>query len=436
MHDTEKRTTVAIRQKDLDTQLELLEIKRKEAFAQTAQDKDVANEQALQLGEKQVFLLDRRKAVEEREIANEVELERQRTDRELAVTEETKKREQAEIQRMLALEQEQRDKEIALIEKAKEEELANIERNLSLEQAEKDRQIALIEKVKQEELAEIDRGLSRERAEKARSIELAASERERKEAEIALETEIQKAEEAARDARHQVAEEKAKALSEKQRNLLERRLEVEREEISKDKTIKEAQIQKEAELIDVSKAREAAEIRKQLVREAEERDRDIALVGKAEEREREIILVKKTRELEEAEIDRLRITAEKAKAEHETGAVRIIADAEQEKAVELIRAEQAANASRIAEETQAEIASMHPWSARPRYARIPPRGIPMPSWSEPRPTARLGRSLPAAFRKKPPRAAGPRRKWKACVWKTRKPCWRPKPRAWRPRQAR
>ncbi len=470
VHDTEKRTTVAIRQKDLDTQLELLEIERKEAFAQAAQDKDVANEQALQLGEKQVFLLDRRKAVEEREIANEVELERQRTDRELAVTEEAKKREQAEIQRMLALEQEQRDKEIALIEKAKEEELANIERNLSLEQAEKDRQIALIEKAKQEELAEIDRSLSRERAEKVRSIELAASERERKETEIALETEIQKAEEAARDARHQVSEEiaikirqrtletrketlnidqdeaiavalqektvseeKAKALSEKQRNLLERRLEVEREEIAKDKAIEEAQIRKEAELIDISKAREAAEIRKQLAREAEERDRDIALVGKAEEleraeirrqlareaeerdreialvgkeeelrkaevqqratieleqkdreirviakeqerekadiqrflareteeREREIILVKKTRELEEAEIDRLRITAEKAKAEHETGAVRIIADAEQEKAVELIRAEQAADASRIAEKTQAEIASMH-----------------------------------------------------------------------------
>ena len=336
VHDTEKKTTVAIRQKDLDTQLELLEIERKEAFAQAAQDKDIANEQAQQLGEKQVFLLDRRRAVEEREIANEVELERQRTDRELAVTEETKRREQAEIQRRLAVEQEERDKQIALIEKAREEELANIQRNLSLEQAEKDRQIALIEKAKQEELAEIERTLTREQAEKARDIELAAKERERREAEIALETEVRNAEEAARDARNKVAEdiaikirqraletrkttldieqdeaiaaalqekavaeEKARALAEKQRALLARRLEVEQEEIGTEKAIEEARIKKEAEIIDVSKEREAAEIRKQLARESEERDRDIALVGKAEELERAEIRRHLAREAEE-----------------------------------------------------------------------------------------------------------------------------------------
>ncbi|MEM1161788.1 MAG: SPFH domain-containing protein, partial [Pseudomonadota bacterium] len=189
VHDTEKKTTVAIRQKELDTQLELLEIERREAFAQAAQDKDIANEQAQQLGEKQVFLLDRRRAVEEQEIANEVELEKQRTARELAVTEEAKKREQAEIQRRLAIEAEEREKEIALIQKAREEELAQIERNKALE------------------AAEIERNLRREQAEKARDIELTSKEKERREAEIALETEVQAAEEAARDARDKTARE-------------------------------------------------------------------------------------------------------------------------------------------------------------------------------------------------------------------------------------
>jgi uncharacterized membrane protein YqiK len=60
VHETEKRTTVAIRQKDLDTQLELLEIERQEAFARAGQDKEVSNEQALQLGQKQVYVLDQR----------------------------------------------------------------------------------------------------------------------------------------------------------------------------------------------------------------------------------------------------------------------------------------------------------------------------------------------------------------------------------------
>ena len=386
VHDTEKKTTVAIRQKDLDTQLELLEIERKEAFAQAAQDKDIANEQAQQLGEKQVFLLDRRRAVEEREIANEVELERQRTDRELAVTEETKRREQAEIQRRLAVEQEERDKQIALIEKAREEELANIQRNLSLEQAEKDRQIALIEKAKQEELAEIERTLTREQAEKARDIELAAKERERREAEIALETEVRNAEEAARDARNKVAEdiaikirqraletrkttldieqdeaiaaalqekavaeEKARALAEKQRALLARRLEVEQEEIGTEKAIEEARIKKEAEIIDVSKEREAAEIRKQLARESEERDRDIALVGKAEEleraeirrhlareaeeRDREIALIGKDEELRKRELaQRAAVEIEQKDSE-----IRVIAKEQEREKADILR---------------------------------------------------------------------------------------------------
>jgi len=430
VHDTEKRTTVAIRQKELDSQLELLEIGRKEAFARAAQDKDVSNEQALQLGEKQMYMLNQRMAVEQREIDNDVELERKRTDREIAQTEEAKKRESADIERLLTLEQERRDKEIALIAKAREEEIANIERNLALEQAEKDRQIAMIEKAKQEELAEIDRTLAREQAEKDRAIELSGKERQRQQAEIERETEVLKLEEIARDARHEVSErtaismrkraletkvsildidkdeafavvgqeqevsvEKARVLSEQQREILERRSEVAHDEIAKEQAIEAARIKKDAAIIDESRTREAAEIRRQLAREAEEWDRDIALVGKAEEletaeirrqlshdlaekdgeikiiakeqerekadilrylarekeeRDREIVIVNKTRELEEAEIKRLKVTADKEKAEHTVDSVRKVADAERSKDID-----------RIQQESTAEIAKMH-----------------------------------------------------------------------------
>ncbi|MCZ6523808.1 MAG: SPFH domain-containing protein [Alphaproteobacteria bacterium] len=124
VHDTEKRTIVSLRQKDLDTQLELLEIERQEAFARAGQDKDISNEEALQVGRKQIFVLDQQKAVEEKEIENELELERKRTEREVSITEEAQRREASEIHKALALEQERRDKEIAIIAKAKEEELA------------------------------------------------------------------------------------------------------------------------------------------------------------------------------------------------------------------------------------------------------------------------------------------------------------------------
>ena len=355
VHDTEKRTTVAIRQKDLDTQLELLEIERAEAFARAGQDKAVANEQALQLGQKQIYMLDQRKAVEEKEIQNEVVLEELRTDREIAITEEARKRESSDIERTLKLEQERRDKEIALIAKAREEELAKINRNLALEKAEKDREIELIDKAKEHELAEIRRRLAQESADKDREIELTAKERERQQAEIERATQVLQTEEAARDARHEAAEEvsramrrraletrlsilevekneafaeaqqeqevsdeRARILSEKQRFILDRRLEVEREEITKELAIEAARIQKEASVIDETKTREAADIRRQLAREQEERDREIALVAKAEElekaeirrrqsreqedRERQIALVAKDEELRRAEV--------------------------------------------------------------------------------------------------------------------------------------
>ena len=83
VHETEKRTTVSIRQKDLDTQLELLEIERQEAFARADQDKEVANQQALQVGQKQMYVLDQRMAVEQKEIDTEKALEQMRAERDI-----------------------------------------------------------------------------------------------------------------------------------------------------------------------------------------------------------------------------------------------------------------------------------------------------------------------------------------------------------------
>jgi flotillin len=316
VHTTEKQTTVAIRNKDLTTQLELLEIERQEAVARASQDKEIANEQAQQLREKQTFVLDQRLAVEQRELENEKALEQLRTERDIAFTAEAKRREIAQVQKELALEQERRDREIALIDKA------------------------------------------RERAERDKAIELAAKERERQEADIARATAVATAEERARDARHQASEEtalsvrkrsletrlgilqvdrdeavaaanqekeisdeRARILSEQQRFVLERRWEVEQEEIRKQQALETAQIQKEIVIIEEASQREAADVRSALSTRLEEMSRDIALIQKegerertdierflareAAERDREIALAAKTRELEVAETKRL-----------------------------------------------------------------------------------------------------------------------------------
>jgi uncharacterized membrane protein YqiK len=326
VHTTEKQTTVAIRNKDLTTQLELLEIERQEAVARANQDKEIANEQAKQLREKQTFVLDQRLAVEERELANEKALEQLRTERDIAFTAEAKRREIIQVQKDLALEQERRDREIALIDKAREMEVAEIARNLA-----------------------------RERAERDKDIDLAAKERERQEADIARATAVAAAEERARDQRHQTSEEtalsvrrrsletrlgilqvdrdeavaaakqekeisdeRARILSEQQRFVLEQRWEVEQEEIRKQQALETAQIRKEIAITEEAKQREVAEIHRALVRTQEDRDREIALVAKAEEleraqirrelareqedRERQIALVVKDGELEQAQV--------------------------------------------------------------------------------------------------------------------------------------
>ncbi len=383
VHDTEKRTSVSIRQKELDTQLELLEIERKEAVARASQDKEISNEQALQLGEKQTYLLDQRKSVEQREITNEIALEQLRTEREITIIEELKKRESSDIKKLLVLEQIRRDKEITLIEKAKEEELANIDRNLALEKAEKDRQIEMIAKGNEEEIAEISRSLARQKAEKDREIELVTKEGQRQEAEIKRETEILKAEELARDQRHkaseeaalsmrkraletklktltvdkndafaemghekEVSDEKSRVLSEKHKTILEHRWEVEQEEIAKEKDLETARINKQAAIVESNKILDATEVKRELARKLEERDREIALV-------------KKTSELEKTEIDRLKIATEKEKAQQLVETARKLAEAERAKEIERVSAEKAAQSRRIGEAMSAEIAGIH-----------------------------------------------------------------------------
>ena len=322
VHNTEKRTTVSIRQRELDTQLELLEIEKQEAFARAHQDREVANEQAQQIGSKQMYVLDQRMAVEQKEIDNEQALDRMRAERDVSATEESRRREAAEIQKTLELEKARRDREIELVGKTEEEQIANIRRKLSEERAERDRRIALVAKAEEEELVEITRELARERARKDKEIELIAKEQARELADIDRNTAVMAREEAARDERHQsseasalsvrrrsletrlamldidkdeafaqaqqereVASERARVLSEQQRFILEQRWQVEAEEIAKARALETAQIQKDIAVIEETRKREVAEIQRVLARETEERDRDIALSTKATELE-------------------------------------------------------------------------------------------------------------------------------------------------------
>jgi uncharacterized membrane protein YqiK len=383
VHETEKKASVAIRQKELDTQLELLEIERQEAFARANQDKAVSNEQALRVGEKQRYVLEQKIAVEETEIHNEQTLEQLRTERDIALIEEARKREVAEIDKTRITEQERRDREIHLIEKAKQEELANIQRNLDLEKAEKDRQIELHEKAKEEELAQIQRDRALNSALKDKEIQSISNEREREQAEIQRQTALAAEEDKAREQRNQaaeaaevaiqkqklesrlallevdkddafasaaqekaVAEEQARVLTEKQLFLLEQRWQVEQEEIQKELSVEQAQIEKESQVLLDSQKKETAEVHRSLARQQEERNREIALAAKQ-------------MELEQAEAKRLEATAARQRAEHEAESVRHVADAERQRIVDLIEAENNAQTRRVEEENKAQISKMH-----------------------------------------------------------------------------
>lgn len=383
VHETEKRTSIAIRQKELETQLELLEIERQEAFARSVQDRAISNEQALHVGEKQRYVLDQKLSVEQKEIENERVVEQLRTERDVAIIEESQKRESSEIEKSKQIEQQRRDREIVLIEKAKQEELAEIKRKLDLDKAEKDRQIELVEKTKEEELAQITREISLDAAQKDKQIQLIANERERDEAEIERQTAITAHEESARLERSKaaeqaeiainqeklktrlalldvnkqdalstsaqekdVAEAQATLLSEKQRFLLEEKWKVEQEEINKELDLEKAQIAKDTSILSESKKREAAEVQRSLARQSEERNREIALAAKDSD-------------LEFAAAKRLEATASRQQAEHNADSVRYIADAERQKIVDLIEAENNADTRRVEEENNAEITRMH-----------------------------------------------------------------------------
>lgn len=383
VHETEKRTSIAIRQKELETQLELLEIERQEAFARSVQDRAISNEQALHVGEKQRYVLDQKLSVEQKEIENERVVEQLRTERDVAIIEESQKRESSEIEKGKQIEQQRRDREIVLIGKAKQEELAEITRKLDLDKAEKDRQIELVEKTKEEELAQITREISLDAAQKDKQIQLIANERERDEAEIERQTAITAREESARLERSKaaeqaeiainqeklktrlalldvnkqdalstsaqekdVAEAQATLLSEKQRFLLEEKWKVEQEEINKELDLEKAQIAKDTSILSESKKREAAEVQRSLARQSEERNREIALAAK-------------DADLEFAAAKRLEATASRQQAEHNADSVRYIADAERQKIVDLIEAENNADTRRVEEENNAEITRMH-----------------------------------------------------------------------------
>ena len=383
VHDTEKKTSIAIRQKELDTQLELLEIERQEAFARASQDKNVSNEQALQVGSKQRYVLDQKLAVEQKEIENEQLLEQRRTERDISIIDEARKRELSEIEKTRIVEEQRRDREIVLIGKAKEEELANIQKILALEKAEKDRQIDLLEKSKQEELAQIEHDLSLDEARKNKEVDLISYAREREEAEIQRQTEISAKEEQAREDRNksteavrlsieftklqtrlallnlekddafataaqekEVSSEQARILGEKQRFLIDERWKVEEEEINKELDLEKAKIGKEAAILTESQKTEAAEVQRSLARQSEERDREIALAAKEAE-------------LEQAQVKRLEVSAVREKAEHDSESVRHVADAERQRAIDLIEAENNAQTRRVEEENKAQISRMH-----------------------------------------------------------------------------
>ena len=424
VHNTEKRTTVSIRQRELDTQLELLEIEKQEAFARANQDREVANEQAQQIGSKQIYVLDQRMAVEQKEIDNERALERMRAERDVNATEESRRREAAEIQKTLELEKARRDREIELVAKTEEEQLANIQRKLAEERAERDRRIALVDKAREEELVEIARELAREQAQKDKEIELIAKEQARQVADIDRTTVVMSREEAARDERHQsseatalsvrrrsletrlamleidkdeafaqaqqereVANERARVLSEQQRFILEQRWQVEQEEIAKAEALEAAQIQKDVAIIEETRKREAADIRRGLARETEERERDIALVAKAgeleqaevqrrlavevEERGREIALTGKDEEVERARV-RKALAVEVEEREREvalTGKEEEVERARVKKALAVEVEERERDIALITKEQERERADIQRFLAREREER-------------------------------------------------------------------
>jgi hypothetical protein len=179
-------------------------------------------------------------------------------------------------------------------------------------------------------------------------------------------------------------------LSEQQRFVLDRRWEVEQEEISKQQALEAAQIQKEIAIIEEALAarrpREikprswSAEIRRELALHrpiggsGHPMNRDIALIGKEGERERtdierflareqaerdrEIALVAKTRELEIAETKRLASTADRERPSTASSRCAWLRTPSAPPSRNH-RSGKAAEARRIDEESKAQVMRMH-----------------------------------------------------------------------------
>ncbi|MDH4246884.1 MAG: SPFH domain-containing protein [Deltaproteobacteria bacterium] len=349
VHNTEKKTQVAIRQRELEAQLELLQLEKQEAFAKAAQEKDISNEQAQRLSENQVFILQQRKSVEAQEIEIGRALESMQIIKEIQLIEERKKREHAESAEVLARQANDSAKKVAQIAHAEAEKLAALRREQAEQEADKERVVHKLTQDREKELAEIKRQIEISAAKESARME---ETRVRQEAELAirqklLETqlgvlELEKDEAIAIAAQERdIAQEQARVVSEKQKYLLELRTAVEQDELKKALDLEKAQITKDISLLGELEKRHKAEIHNELTRVQEERDRDIAVV-------------KKSQLLEQAEIERFKIMAQREKAEQGVSAARSLAEAERQKDVALVQAETAAGARKIEEVSRAE----------------------------------------------------------------------------------
>ena len=162
----------------------------------------------------------------------------------------------------------------------------------------------------------------------------------------------------------EVSDQKAKELAEQQKFVLQRRWDVQSEEIQRELDLEKSNIHKQAAVTETMALQEAAEIHRKLAREIEERESEIKLINKerereaadiqrfsareAEERDREIAHAGKTRELEQIELERLKVTQELEKAQYVLTAVGPISEAEKQKEIE-----------RISEQSEADVARLH-----------------------------------------------------------------------------
>ena len=185
----------------------------------------------------------------------------------------------------------------------------------------------------------------------------------------------------------EVANERARVLSEQQRFILEQRWQVEQDEIAKARDLEAAQIRKDIAIVEETRQREAAEIRRGLARETEERDRDIALVAKSgeleqaevqrrlavevEERGREIALTGKDEEVERARVKKA-LAVEVEEREREvalTGKDEEVERARVKKALAVEVEERERDIALIAKEQERERADIQRFLAREQEER-------------------------------------------------------------------